>query len=226
MLSAIGHAGEFVRSCDRDEVVQAGVPTPANSPDGGGRRVIPDRACVDAAILVGPGGRSDYSALHESWETSNSIRTPDGRQLAFFNPYFQVRLPSRFHDPAAPNAVGRPVAVCYEQDSVQGRAARGGACEDVTAGGTVAGVLFDDPRSPFNGADRFVDINYNEVRNAGGPSAWFTDPFGGHAQPDSFPGAIRQFISSTDNTPGGLGNGAPVIGHDRVYGTSQVHAPN
>lgn len=226
LLSAIGHPGEFVRSCDHDAVVRAGTATPANSPVGGGRRIIPDRACVDAEILVGPGAQSDYGVLHESWETSNSIRTPDGHRLAFFNPYFQVRLPSRFYDAAAPNLVGRPAAVCYERDSAGNRAARGGACDDLTAGGTIAGILFDDPRSPFSGADRFVDVNYNEVRNAGGPVIWFTDPFGGRAQPDSFPGAVRQVISSFDNTRGGLGNNAPTIGRGRVYGTSHVHAPN
>jgi len=226
MLTAIGHPGEFIRSCDRNVIVRAGNPVPANSPSGGGQRIIPDRACVDAEILVAAGAHSDYSALHESWETSNSIRTPGGRQLAFFNPYFQVGLPSRFYDAAAPNVTGRPIAVCYEADSVTGHRARGGECDDATAGGTITGMLFDDPRSPFNGADRVVDINYNEVRNAGGPTTWYTDPFGQSAQPDSFPGSVRQYISSFDNTRGGLGNGGPTLGRDRLYGILQVHAPN
>lgn len=226
MMTAIGQPGEFIRSCDHNVHVQAGVAVPANSPNGGGARIIPDRACVDAEIMVASGERSNFGALHESWETHNSIRTPNGHQLAFFNPYFQVGLPSRFHDPAAPNVTGRPIAVCYEADSTTGRRARHDLCDDATGNGTIAGLLFDDPRSPFTGSDRVVDINYNEVRNAEGPTAWFTDPYGRVAQPDSFPGSIRQFISKFDNTRGGLGNGGPTIGRNRVYGIPQVHAPN
>ena len=52
MLTAIGTPGEFVRSCDRDVHVQAGTPTPANSPSGGGFRSIPDRFCVEQHVLV------------------------------------------------------------------------------------------------------------------------------------------------------------------------------
>lgn len=54
------------------------------------------------------------------------VRRADGHTLAFFNPYFQVRLPSRFYDPALAPVVGRPIAVCYE----------------VTPDGQVAGLTF------------------------------------------------------------------------------------
>ena len=226
LLSAIGDPGEFIRSCDHNVVVQVGAATPANSPRGGGARIIPDRACVNSAILVPAGQQSNYGVLHESWETSNSIRTPNGHELAFFNPYFQVSLPSRFHDAAAVNLTGRPISVCYEADSATGRQARGGECEDATIGGTVAGLTFDDPRSPFDGSERVVDINYNHVRNTSGPTDWFTDPFGRNAQPDSFPGAVRQYLSKVNNDRGGLGNGGPTLGRNRIYGAASVHAPN
>jgi hypothetical protein len=55
---------------------------------------------------------------------------------------------------------------------------------------------------------------------------WFTDPFGGHASTDSFPGAIRQYIARVDNTRNGLGNGGPELGNGRNYGAPSVHAPN
>jgi hypothetical protein len=226
MMSAIGDPGQFVRSCDHNVVVQVGPATPANSPQGGGARIIPDRACVDAEILVVAGQQSDFNALHESWETSNSIRTPNGHELAFFNPYFQVRRPSRFYDAAAPNVTGRPILTCYEVDSIGGRRARGAECDDATQSGSILGLTFDDPRSPFDGSGRFVDINYNHVRNEHGPMAWFTDPFGRQAQPDSFPGSIRQFLSPVNNDRGGLGNGGPTLGRNRVYGSPMVHAPN
>ena len=113
MLAAIGTPGQFERSCDGTTVV-VGPATPANSPDGGGVRIIADRTCVDRNILVPAGQFSNFGTLHESWQTSNAIRRADGHTLAFFNPYFQVRLPSRFYDPAMTGIVGRPIDVCYE----------------------------------------------------------------------------------------------------------------
>ena len=55
MLTAIGTPGEFVRSCDHSVHITVGPPTPANSPDGGGFRAIPDRACVEQFMLVAAG---------------------------------------------------------------------------------------------------------------------------------------------------------------------------
>lgn len=225
LLSAVGDPGEFVRACDHDVVVSVGPATPANSPPNGGRRVIPDRVCIDRHLLVAAGAESDFGPLRESWETSNSIRTVDGHEIAFFNPYFQAPLPSRFFDPAQATLVGRPIDVCYEVDAA-GRRTRGGECEEATAGGTVTGIQFDDPRSPFNGVERVVDINYNHVRNARGPTVWFTDPFGRRARSDSFPGSIRQYIARIDNDRGGIGNGGPTLGRRRNYGGPAVHAPN
>ena len=115
MLTAIGTPGEFVRSCDREVHVQAGAPTPANSPEGGGFRAIPDRTCVEQHLLVprGPGLRLRRAA-RDLGDVEQLVRRADGHVLAHFNPYFQVRLPSRFHDPALAPVVGRPIDVCYE----------------------------------------------------------------------------------------------------------------
>ncbi len=61
-------------------------------------------------MLVAAGEQSNTSAaLHETWETSNHVRRADGHTLAFFNPYYQVRRPSRFHDPALHPTVERPI---------------------------------------------------------------------------------------------------------------------
>jgi hypothetical protein len=225
MLTAIGTPGEFVRSCDRSVHVTAGTPTPANSPDGGGIRAIPDRTCIEQYLLVPPGQQSNYfSALHETWETSNSLRRADGHTLAFFNPYFQVRLPSRFHDPALAPVVGRPIDVCYEV-TPSGEQASGGACEESTAGGQVAGMTFDDPNSAFNGAGHFVDINANRLSNGDGPEVWYTDAFGRSGQTTPFAGSIRQRLSKLDNEIG-VDAGGPVIGNNRNYAGPGVHAPN
>jgi hypothetical protein len=223
LMAAIGKPGEFVRSCD-DVHIAVGPATPANSPEGGGKRLIPDRTCVERHIMVPQGRSSDYSrGLHESWQTSSAIRSETGRTLASFNPYFQVDLPSRFHDPALANLTGRPIDVCYEAPPT-GLKARGGACATATGNGTLAGIVFTDPRSPFNGARRFVDINSNTVDNTEGPEVWYTDPFGKKGRTTPFPGSVRQFVSRTNNSA--VPFNGPRIGQDRVYGANGVHAPN
>lgn len=224
LLTAIGRPGEFKRSCD-GTVIQAGTATPANSPVGGGQRKIPDRECILRHLLVPAGSSSnDHSALHESWETHSQVKRADGHTLASFDPYFQVFLPSRFHDPALGNLTGRPIAACYEVEP-NGDRARGGACQQSTANGTLADVTWDDPRSRFNGIRRKVDINSNRINNLDGPSWWYTDPFGRNARPEPFPGAIRQWIARVNNDRAFNFNG-PTIGGDRVYGATRSHAPN
>jgi hypothetical protein len=224
MLTAVGTPGEFVRSCDHSVHIQAGTPTPVNSPDGGGFRAIPDRTCVEQFLLVPPGQQSNFSSLHETWETSNSVRRADGHTLAFFNPYFQVELPSRFHDPAIAPTVGRPIDVCYET-TADGRHASGGPCDESTDDGQTAGVTFDDPRSVFNGADHFADINSNQVDNEDGPEDWYTDAFGRQGKTEPFVGSIHQRIARQRTTVGVIANG-PTIGRNRNYSGAGVRAPN
>jgi hypothetical protein len=225
ILTAIGTPGQFERSCDR-AVVVVGPATPPNSPDGGGVRIIPDRFCVDRDILVPAGQVSDFGALHESWETSNSIRREDGHTLAHFNPYFQVSRPSRFYDPALPNTVGRPIDVCYEVTPAGEQVQGTGSCYVSTANGTITGLTFDDPRSVFDGVRRTVDINSNFISNDRGPEVWYTTPLGRGGRTTPFPGSIRQFIARINNDRGGLDLAGPGIGGDRDYGGPRVHAPN
>ncbi|HTS87069.1 MAG TPA: hypothetical protein VMG41_01155 [Gemmatimonadales bacterium] len=223
LLTPIGTPGGFTRSCDGTRVDVA-APVPGNSPNGGGQRLIPDRTCVDEFLNVGPGQRADYnSALHESWQTSNSIRTSNGHTIASFNPYFQVLFPSRFYDPGVAGITGRPIAQC---DSLNpGRDATNDLCDESTSNGALRGLAYDDPRSKFNGVLRFVDINSNNINNAGGQEVWYTDPFGGHASTSPFPGSIRQWVATVNNNYGFNVDG-PAIGFDRNYGTTSTHAPN
>jgi hypothetical protein len=215
LLTAIGKGGELVASCDRDRRVSVGTPTPAISPDGGGKRAVPDLGCVTARVLQSSDGPRFDSALRESWEISASLRRANGRTLVSFNPYFQVMDPSRYFDPAAPKMLSRPVDLCY-LDGIRGR----DRCEGLPA----EPVSWDDPRSPFKGVRRFVDINSNNVRNADGPMVWYTDPLGRNGQTEPFPGSIRQWVARRDNS--GLDLSGPVIGRNRSYDAPGVHAPN
>jgi hypothetical protein len=232
MLTAIGKAGEFERSCGGTVVV--GPATPVNSPDGGGTRRIPDRSCLETRLLVAPGARSDYGAMKETWQLHAEVRSAEGnRRLASFNPYFQVFRPSRFYDADAPDGVGRPVALCAA--ALPGdRRARGGDCESfltavgaAPAGASLAldALRFDDVRSPFNGVRRQVDVNNNTLRNGAGPRVWYTDPLGRNGRPTPFPGSIRQVLAAIDNDYGVNVQG-PVIGGGRDYGGPGTRAPN
>jgi hypothetical protein len=80
-------------------------------------------------------------------------------------------------------------------------------------------------------------FNQTTIVNAGNPTTWYTDPFGGHASERPFPGAIRQFIAAVDNRrrndAGVIGVGgraypfeSRAFGKDRWYGGKGVHAPN
>jgi hypothetical protein len=174
------------------------------------------------AARVAGSRRSDFGLLRESWQTSNSIRGEDGRALAHFDPYYQVLFPSRYYDASQPNGVGRPIDACYGWTA--GYTIRGGPCEESTSNGVVTGIVFDDPRSRFDGVRRGVDINSIRVHNADGPSAWYTDPFGRGARTSPFPGSIRQLLSRNDNEV--LEMSGPGIGFHRNYGGAGVRAPN
>jgi hypothetical protein len=86
-------------------------------------------------------------------------------------------------------------------------------------------IDYDDTRSGFNGSRRQVDINDNVISNGGGPTVWYSDPFGRNARTTPFPGSIRQFIASVNNDYG-VGVNGPVIGGDRVYKGVGTRAPN
>ena len=135
-----------------------------------------------------------------------------------------MNLPSRFHDPALAPVVGRPIDVCYEV-TADGRRASGSACDESTNAGQAAGVTYDDPRSVFNGADHFTDINSNQIDNSDGPEDWYTDAFGQHGKTEPFPGSLHQQIAKTKTTVGVIANG-PAIGTNRDYSGSGVRAPN
>lgn len=225
LMTAIGTPGEMVESCDHDVHLTVGAPTPLNSPDGGGKRTIPDRACIERHMLVPPGQSSSFgSALHESWQVSAVLRAENGRFLAGVNPYYQVFYPSRFYDPSLPNLTGRVVDMCFATEA-NGDRANGWLCDQATEDGTLTSLAYDDPRSPFNGVRRQVDINGNSINNADGPVVWYTDPFGNHGQITSFPGSIRQLVGQIDNSDSFQFEG-PTLGGDRDYGGQGVHAPN
>ena len=96
----------------------------------------------------------------------------------------------------------------------------------MTGEGTIPGIGFADPRTAFKGAVRNFDINSFRIRNAEGPSIWYTDPLGLNAQTTEFPGSVRQWIAVLDNTRGGADLHGPAIGKDKNHAAASVHPPN
>ncbi|MEM7416697.1 MAG: hypothetical protein AAF389_14425 [Gemmatimonadota bacterium] len=216
LLTPIGDAGEMVVGCNRERHIDAGTPNPAISPDGGGKRAIPEMACLQDRVVDPEDGRPRFdSALRESWEISASLRDGNNRTLASFNPYYQVMDPSRFFDASSDGNVGRPIDLCSVPELVgEDR------CEGVAAGA----VEWDSPQSPFKGVRRFVDVNANRVRNLDGPNIWYTNALGRNGSTEPFPGSIRQWIAIRDNSGIDLHGG--VIGKNRDYDGPGVRAPN
>ncbi len=216
LLTPIGTAGELVVGCDRDVHIPAGTANPAVSPNGGGKRAVPEIRCLEERVINPEDGRPRFdSALRESWEISARLRTESGHTLVSFNPYFQVMDPSRYYDPSAERALARPLDLCYRAEL-----AEADHCEAL-AGDSVG---WDDPRSPFKGVRRFVDVNANRVRNEDGPEFWYTDALGHNGRTEPFPGSIRQWVARRDNSS--LDLHGRVMGRDRDYDGPGVRAPN
>ena len=83
----------------------------------------------------------------------------------------------------------------------------------------------DGVRSGFNGARRQVEINDNQISNAGERAVWYTDPFGRNGRSNSFAGCVRQEIASINNAYR-VGINDPVIGGERSYSGVEPWAPN
>lgn len=219
-MVAFGKPGEFT-SNNKNTVIRLGGANPANSPSGNGTRFIPTIDGVKEHILVLPGQWSLFSnGLYEDWLSSNYLYNTAGKQLAYFDPHFAVFGPSRYYDPSKPDNVGRTIDVCFMTDMLGLKRARGGECDRVTPG-----MKYDDPRSPFNGVKREFYFNQTSIDNNGGPTVWYTDPFGKGGKTTPFAGAVKHYIAPVNNERG-YAVESHAIGGNRYYGGRGVHAPN
>jgi hypothetical protein len=112
------------------------------------------------------------------------------------------------------------------------RQARGVECSSIAPNGPatarVSRIAFDDPRSPFNGCRREVTFAASTVRNGGGATIWYTDPYGRGARATSFTGGVKQYVSAVDNTTQGVTLAAKIFGGDlsNCQAGAGIHAPN
>ncbi len=224
-MTRFGDANEFNRSCNSQLVTTAG----SDLPDGdGGQRLIPDRFCVDRDVLVPANQVSSIWALYEVWQSSNDLTRLDGSSLAAFDPWFGVRNPARAHAGGVNASIFDLVDVTDQTDPADGGTARGYPFDEVTNHEHHTGTQLTkpDPISPFDGAQRDYYLHATQVTNAGGPTTWFTDPWGEQGATVAAPGSVRQHLSSTDNSAW------PDLERrsfnlERDYGNGNgVHAPN
>lgn len=232
-----GNAGEYNRGCEPATVV----PTTDNGfPDGDGRRLIPDRTCMNTHFLVQPGRTTSAFALWEQWIAQNVLHKGDdpetGEALVRFDTRFDVFDPSRFADPdpavtpvpGYSTRIGRPIDLCWDTGPGGTKVDRSFApCVLATDDWTVPSeqrMAFDDPSTPFAGSKREIRLRGVEIANEGGPTRWYTDPYGGNASTESFPGSICQLIGAVDNTGRPQAQERTYTGPD--FTGKGIHAPN
>ena len=220
-MSRLGDANEFNRSCEPATVVAT---SGSNLPDGeGGSRRIPDRSCIDRYVLVDPtlsGAHSDPWGIYEVWQSANRLKSDDGHVIAEFDPWFGVRNPSRYF--SGTSTLGRTLAAAWETDPSDQGVTNAEPWLSVM-GWTPFSAL--DPRSPFDGSERDFYLGQTDLANAGGPTSWYTDPYGEHGGPVPFVGSVRQLVAGVSTTYPTLER--RIFDQDTDHGAGQhVHAPN
>ncbi|GEM_PF-372180 len=215
--------------------VNQGYPSETNGSD----REIQTRRCIESGFLV-PSGRFSGN-LYEAWPATLDIFDSNGRQLLgdvnlLFdvedaNRYFypeDMKLRNGYNNPDAGLNIGYAMDLCYE--NFNGRAARGGPCEWTTNYGQIRDIKWSDPRSAFRGINRGMYFKPAIVNNAGGPTTWYTDPFGRNGRTTPFAGSVRQQIESKNINYSSLIGGRNIDPrvNNRLHddGAGTVHAPN
>ena len=209
LMTGYGKANQFTESCTGSRVETSG----SKLHDGaGGDREIPT---VDCAQEHAP----DYWSVYELWKTDQTIVDPQGKAVLRIDPWFGVRDPSRVSAKGSGQNPSEPVATVKIFDEP----IAGWPWNQVSQG-----VDQYSPASPFGGSARDFYVQRTQVDNAHGPNTFYTNAYGGDFSYQPFDGAIRQYVSATDNT------GLPEIeraafGFARDYADAAggtQHAPN
>ena len=216
-LSKFGNSNEFHKTCDTlGPVATVGSKLPMGY---GGLRQIPDAECVAKNAT---GNAASLWGMYELWKGENKIMAADGKtELAHFDPWFGLRNPSRYYDAAnstaTTNGISRPVDLAWDANP-----ATTFPWNTVAAS---APLNWQDPASPFDGAQRDFYLTQNKVA-AGTPTTVYTDPYGAGGTETEFPGSIRQhLVSGSATTTATLST--QKFDTDADYGHNNgVHAPN
>lgn len=220
-MSRFGAPNEFNRSCAPHEVVAT---TGSSLPPGPGVRLIPDRGCAETYVLVDPDDDSAYSDLwsfYENWRSENELTAAGGKRLASYDPWFAIFNPSRYFDPSATPTIGPTVGLSWEVEPNGDVANR----PPWTRASRLDPFPAQDPRSPFDGAQREFYVHDTRIANKPGPRRWYTDPWGGNGSTEPFPGAVCQVVGKV-STKGYPELRRRLFRRGTDYGGQGVHAPN
>lgn len=227
-MVAFGKPGIFAGSppCDpRGGEVKVGTDS-MNSryPSGPGTREIGVRSCVESNFLV-PNGRFSTN-FYEIWIGDTTITAAGGKALVR-NPFIQFASfnPIRYYYPGRnEDNLGYTIDLCYETEA-NGDKARGQPCDQLNG----SKPAWDSPNSIFTDTRRETYFSASLISNAGGPTIWYSDPYGNNAKNAPFTGSLKQYIINQNVDPGQKYSAivdTSAYGANRSYGGNGVHAPN
>lgn len=190
-MHRFGSPGEFNLHCDQGAGETVAIERREEQTDRlTGGREIPGSACFEDQVLVPEGQRSNWRPFDERWTLYHSVDSAEfGRFFIQF--FFFVDLPSRYWDG---QQLARTVDLCYRTGALQVRADE--YCEPMRAANGQAPVEWDDPASPFNGADRSIFMGDLRLDNNASQNDWYTDIHGGVWATTPFPDSIRQHVAT------------------------------
>ncbi len=219
-LHPFGSRGEFNMHCDQ----QAGPTVTVAQPDGrrdgdAGSREVPASPCFEDQVLVPEGQRSDWFPFDERWTL---YQTVDSDEFGRFFIQFQIftDLPARYWNG---ERLAHTIDLCYVTGDRQVR--DDDFCEPLRNADPGRRVAWDDPASPFNGADRQVFMADLRLDNDAQQNDWYTDIHGGIWSPQPFPGSIRQHVGDTPIDAAASYRPSPIRSIEVESGTG-IHAPN
>jgi len=237
-MAVYGNPGSFTLDASGTQQ-NAGPAVPPNSPAGGSElgRIIPTRDNVFAGAFVLSGQTSTFDPLLERWETQLRLTRANGTELATLAPAFRVDNPARYYD----NGLARSINLCYyglnangtlvtdplQASTIVRQVRNNGTCSSIAPNGPAtpvsARIAFDDARSPFDACVRNGFFGADVVRNAAGPTIWYTDAFGAKASSATFTNSVKQFIAVGDTGTIVLGE---ATASQQFCQSSTVHVPN
>lgn len=214
-------------------------PSPANQPYSSVLRVIPSLRSM-AEANSGWSNFESWNGGPVSWAYSDSGRVVNLTHHIYFN----IVDPARYYSATAANHLGRTVDLCYDPSSpLYNRVGQGTwpLPSTLLNGAAVRSqpgphpIMWNDPRSPFRGAVRFLELDCINLTNISGQTKIWSNAYGTNMRLEKTPAegvVVEQYLSvdmsgadqggSTQGPPKGI---TPLIDYSEG-GTNGVHAPN
>ncbi|QJE94300.1 hypothetical protein [Luteolibacter luteus] len=216
-------------------------PSPADQPRGSVLRIIPSLRSMKEAH-AGWGHLETWNGGPEQWIYDPTDKTYPVRISHHI--YFSVVDPARYYSATTANHLGRTVELCYDPTSpLYNRVGQGpwpetskllsGAAVRALPG--VQPVPWNDPRSPYRGATRFLELDRLNLINRSGQTKIWTDAYGSKmklAKNRADGVVVEQFLSvdmsgvDQGGSTQGSTHGVTKVVDYSDGGKNGVHAPN